>query len=105
MEREGVMRLIAGLTGLAMGSAVATAGTVGAFAQQLTNSMTCAQAINAFAAQGRVVTRTRSGAVLPIYGGVPAAERRSLMCFRDRAVRPVSVITRDKQRCVIGYKC
>lgn len=99
------MRLMAGLTGLAMGGAMAIAGIGGAVAQPLTNSMTCAQAKSVFAAQGRVVTRTRSGAVLPIYGGVPAAERRSLMCFRDRAVRPVSVITRDKQRCTIGYKC
>lgn len=99
------MRLIAGLAGLAIGGVIAGAGIGGASAQPLTNSMTCAQAISAFAAAGRVVTRTRSGAVLPIYGGVPAAERRSLMCFRDRAVRPVSVITRDKQRCIIGYKC
>lgn len=90
---------------LALGGVIAAVGVGGAVAQPLTNSMSCSQAKSVFAAQGRVMTRTRSGAVLPIYGGVPAAERRSLMCFRDRAVRPVSVITRDNQRCVIGYKC
>lgn len=90
---------------LAISCIITSVGGGGAHAQQLTNSMTCAQAIATFAAQGRVLTRTWSGTVLPIYGGVPAAKRRSLMCFRDRAVRPMSVITRNKKRCTIGYKC
>ncbi|MCR9134457.1 MAG: hypothetical protein NXI27_00555 [Alphaproteobacteria bacterium] len=99
------MRFTPVCAGLALSCAIAGVSVGGTQAQQLTNSMTCAQAIAVFAAQGRVVTRTWSGAVLPIYGGVPAAKRRSLMCFRDRAVRPMSVITRDKKRCTIGYKC
>lgn len=76
-----------------------------AAAQQLTNSMTCERAKSVYASQGRVDTRTRSGAVLPIYGGVPEAQGRSLMCGRDRSRRPVQVITTDNARCTIAYKC
>lgn len=76
-----------------------------AAAQQLTNTMSCAQAKAQFKAQGRVQTRTRSGTVLPIYGGVPEAEGRFLRCGRDDSAHPVSVITRDNNRCVIAYAC
>ncbi|WP_419912473.1 hypothetical protein [Hoeflea sp.] len=81
------------------------AATEHAAAQQLTNNMSCAQAKAMFKSQGRVQTRTRSGTVLPIYGGVPEAEGRSLRCGRENTVRPVSVMTRDQNRCVIAYTC
>ncbi|MDA4846747.1 hypothetical protein [Hoeflea poritis] len=76
-----------------------------AAAQQITNDMSCEQAKAMYKSQGRVQTRTRSGTVLPIYGGVPEAEGRFLRCGRDNTSRPVSVITRDNNRCVIAYKC
>lgn len=81
------------------------AGLGGAQAQQVTNSMTCQRAISAYESQGRVYTRTRSGAVLPIYGGVPVSKGRTLYCGRDRAKNTVRVITNDSQRCVIAYRC
>ncbi|MCY6380510.1 hypothetical protein [Hoeflea prorocentri] len=96
---------------LTMAIATLTAGASGlmateyAAAQQLTNSMTCEMAKSVYASQGRVQTRTRSGVVLPIYGGVPEAKGRSLMCGRDRSRRPVQVITSDNPRCTIAYKC
>lgn len=77
----------------------------GAAAQQVTNSMTCERAISVYASQGRVTTRTRSGAVLPIYGGVPAYKGRSLVCGPDRVRSSVRVITTDNRRCVIAYRC
>ena len=96
------------LTSAVLTIAVGAAGFTAveqAAAQQLTNSMTCEQVKSIYASQGRVQTRTRSGAVLPIYGGVPEAQGRSLMCGRDRSRRPVQVITSDNQRCTIAYKC
>lgn len=77
----------------------------GAQAQQLTNSMTCERAIATFERQGRVTTRTRSGSVLPIYGGVPASEGRTLYCGQERVRNTVRVITSDNNRCVIAYRC
>ncbi|MEX3009262.1 hypothetical protein [Hoeflea sp. TYP-13] len=84
---------------------IAIAASERAAAQQLTNSMTCAQAKSLYQKQGRVYTRTRNGTVLPIYGGVPEAQGRNLLCGRDRSQRPVRVITRDNRRCTIAYKC
>ncbi|WP_136657086.1 hypothetical protein [Nitratireductor sp. XY-223] len=82
-----------------------TAATGHAQAQQLTNNMTCAQAKAMYEAQGRVQTRTRTGTVLPIYGGVPEAKGRFLRCGRTNTARPVSVITSDSNSCTIAYKC
>lgn len=81
------------------------AGIDGAQAQQLTNSMTCERAISTYENQGRVTTRTRSGAVLPIYGGVPASKGRTMYCGRERVRNTVRVITTDSKRCVIAYRC
>jgi len=77
----------------------------GVQAQQLTNSMTCERAIATFERQGRVTTRTRSGSVLPIYGGVPASKGRTLYCGQERVRNTVRVITSDNNRCVIAYRC
>ncbi|MCR9139670.1 MAG: hypothetical protein NXI27_27000 [Alphaproteobacteria bacterium] len=86
-------------------AATMVAGPVDAQAQQLTNSMTCERAKATYERQGRVTTRTRSGSVLPIYGGVPASEGRTLYCGQERVRNTVRVITSDNKRCVIAYRC
>lgn len=99
------MKLQSFLLILPITTAAIVAGSVGAQAQQLTNSMTCERAKATYERQGRVTTRTRSGSVLPIYGGVPASEGRTLYCGQERVRNTVRVITTDNKRCVIAYRC
>ena len=76
-----------------------------ASAQSVTNDMTCQQAISTYERNGRVYVRQRSGAVLPIYVGVPLSQRNRLLCEFDQYIIAYSVPTKDKRRCAISYKC
>ncbi len=76
-----------------------------ASAQQLSNSMTCKQAQNLYSKQKRINTRTRSGSVVPIYGGIPVDTGKQLFCGREATQGAVNVITKDKRSCPIAYKC
>lgn len=74
-------------------------------AQALANDMTCAQAQAQFERHGRVTIRTRGGAILPIYGGVPTSQRGRLICEPFSVKTPKFIVTSDKRQCAISYKC
>ncbi len=71
----------------------------------LTNDKTCARVQQEFAQTGRVTTRSRSGATLPIYGGVPYAVRKIVKCGPNQTAHRTFVITSDKRRCPISQRC
>ncbi len=71
----------------------------------LTNDKTCARVQQEFAQTGRVTTRTRSGATLPIYGGVPFAVREIVRCGPNQTAHKQFVISSDKRRCPISQRC
>lgn len=66
-----------------------------------TVGMSCAQAVATYERTGRITITSRSGAVLPLYDGVPASQRSGLRCPQV----PISVIASDTPRCTIAYKC
>ena len=55
-------------------------------AQQVTNSMTCQQARAVYKQQGRVFVRTRSGTILPRFGGQPVDSDQGFFCGNRRDV-------------------
>lgn len=74
-------------------------------AQQLSNSMTCKQAQDLYSKQKRINTKTRSGAVVPIYGGIPVDTGKRLHCGYDSTQSSVFVITKDNRSCAVAYVC
>lgn len=96
--------LLLGLT--SMGLAIATSIALPTPAQaRTTDQMTCSQAIATYEKNKRVNVRTRSGQVLPIYGGVPVSKRGQLICRRGKISAGYRVKTTDKKHCSVMYKC
>lgn len=81
------------------------AGDGMAQARQLTNDMTCQQAQQKFLEDGRVYTRLRTGAVIPMYGGTPVASGKRVHCMREQTQSSKMVATTDKARCPISRQC
>lgn len=75
-----------------------------AWAEVLSNDMTCAEAVAHYEEHGRIDTN-HDGQVLPIYGGVPVSEREGMWCDEDEAPTETFVKTRDKEQCAISYSC
>jgi hypothetical protein len=75
-----------------------------AFAQALSNDMTCAEAVAHYEKHGRIDTNL-NGQILPIYGGVPVSERAGMWCDEDEAPTETFVKTRDRAQCAISYSC
>ncbi len=71
----------------------------------VTNDKTCARVQQEFAQTGRVTTRSRSGATLPIYGGIPYAVKKIIYCGPREVAHKTFVITSDKRRCPISQRC
>jgi hypothetical protein len=97
------MRFLQTSAMIGFGVAALWAAAVPASAQ-VTQDMTCAQAQKTFENRGRVQTRTRSGTVLTISGGVPVSRSQGLICGRNGRSATV-VVTTDNKRCVIARKC
>ncbi len=89
------MRLIAFSTFLMIGLLQPAA----TFAQ-VSDTMTCQQAVNYYERNGRIQTRS-GNATVPIYGYAPASQRNRLGC----STAGVQVRTSDKRRCTVAYKC
>lgn len=68
---------------------------------QVSNAMTCQQAINYYERNGRIETNANGNATVPIYGYTPASQRSRMGCSSSG----IQVRTSDKRRCTIAYKC
>ncbi|MBW8638639.1 hypothetical protein K1W69_15695 [Hoeflea sp. WL0058] len=68
---------------------------------QVSNSMTCQQAIKYYERNGRIQTNANGNATVPIYGYTPASQRSRMGCSSSG----IQVRTSDKRRCTIAYKC
>ena len=75
-----------------------------AWAEVLSNDMTCAEAVAHYEKHRRIDTN-HDGQVLPIYGGVPVSERAGMWCDEDEAPTETFVKTRDREQCPISYSC
>jgi hypothetical protein len=68
---------------------------------QVSNGMSCSQAVATYERNGRINTTTRSGTTLPLYGGVPVSQRSTLRC----PTTGIKVTTKDNPGCIIAYQC
>ncbi len=84
---------------LSLAVLIASALPLPAIAQ--TVGMSCAQAVATYERTGRITITSRTGAVLPLYDGVPVSQRSGLRCPQVA----VSVIASDSPRCTVAYKC
>ena len=75
-----------------------------AWAEALSNDMTCDEAVAHYEEHGRIDTNV-DGQVLPIYGGVPVSERAGMICDEDDAPSETFVKTKDKEQCPIAFSC
>jgi len=77
-------------------------GATAAHGQQLSEQMTCEEAIAHFAQHGSINTAV-NGTVLPISQGTPIAKADLLTCRGGRF--DTMVKTKDKAECVIAAYC
>ena len=68
---------------------------------QVSNSMTCQQAISYYERNGRIETNANGNATVPIYGYTPASQRSRMGCSSSG----IQVRTSDKRGCTVAYKC
>ena len=74
-------------------------------AQSVSDQMTCAQAVAAYARDGRILKLANGRDVVPLYGFIPIAKAGTLVCPPDRGIASVTVKTTDNRRCEIGIRC
>ncbi len=101
------MTYLTRLAVLAMGMSMMIAAVVpSAQAQVTADQMTCAEAVATYERNGRIYVRTGSGAVLPIYDGVPVSQKSKLRCnSADESRQRYNVRTNDARYCTISYVC
>ncbi|MEM6462476.1 MAG: hypothetical protein AAF724_11215 [Pseudomonadota bacterium] len=75
-----------------------------AWAETVSNNMTCEEAVAHYERDGRIDT-IAEGEVVPIFGGVPAAQREELFCDEGEPPDPTFVKTTDREECAVAYKC
>ena len=94
---------------IAMALASLVGGTaaiaVPAHAQVTTDRMSCSKVVATYERNGRIYIKSRTGQVLPIYGGVPLSRKNQLRCSRGSVPAGYRVKSSDKKRCVAMYKC
>lgn len=71
---------------------------------QLSNDMTCEEAVTHFEENGRIETND-NGEVLPIFGGVPVSQRNDLQCEDNAVPTPTLLKTSDSEECAVAYAC
>lgn len=74
-------------------------------AQSIADQMTCAQAVAAYAKDGRILKLANGRDVVPLYGFTPIARAGALVCPPERGMASVTVKTTDNRRCEIGVRC
>jgi hypothetical protein len=74
-------------------------------AQSIADQMSCAQAVAAYAKDGRILKIAGGKDVIPLYGFIPIAKAGALVCPPERGVASVIVKTTDNRRCEIGVRC
>lgn len=89
---------------LALALSMATVASP-AVAQSVADQMTCAQAVAAYAKNGRILKIAGGKDVIPLYGFTPIAKAAALVCPPDRGMASVTVKTTDNRRCEIGVRC
>jgi hypothetical protein len=73
-------------------------------AQELSDNMTCDEAIRYYA-EHRVIDTTVNGTVLPIRQGTPIQQSGMLLCGVGENRFETMVKTRDREQCVIAAYC
>lgn len=74
-------------------------------AQSIADQMSCAQAVAAYAKNGRILKIAGGKDVIPLYGFTPIAKAAALVCPPERGMASVTVKTTDNRRCEIGVRC
>jgi hypothetical protein len=76
-----------------------------AFADEVSQDMTCAQAVEHYEKNRRIMT-INEGQELPIYQGTPIRQADSLNCSGDGDERFETMVpTKDNPECVIAAYC
>jgi hypothetical protein len=87
-----------------LAAAVAVGLPFGAFAQSVSNDMTCEEA-KAYFAENKMIDTRNGEQVVPVSEGVPEAEQGSLDCSSSGGIMPVFVVTSDDPQCAVAHKC
>jgi hypothetical protein len=91
---------------LLMSSTLLAALAAPAFSQQVADTMTCAQAISAYARDGMISKVANGKFIVPIYGWTPIAQAASLQCGgRGSYLGTLTLRTTDNRRCVVAVRC
>ncbi len=87
------------------GATVLSLAVFPAFAQNVANRMTCAQAVSAYAKDGRILIVANGKNVIPIYGWTPLHRAGAVQCGSRNILMTLMVKTTDSNRCAVAVRC
>lgn len=76
-----------------------------AFAENVANHLTCAQAVSAYAKDGRILIVANGKNVIPIYGWTPLHRAGAVQCGGRNILMTLMVKTTDSNRCAVAVRC
>ncbi len=90
---------------LLLSISVLAATPLPALSQQAADTMTCAQAIAAYAKDRRIMMMANGRAMVPLYGWTPVGKAATVQCGSRSYLSSLTVRTTDNGRCEIAVRC